>query len=87
MVVLTLEYQALYFTILTVLRTENILVDAEKAFDQKKKKHIKTTFLSKLGRAENILNLIKRLCKTTQKNKQTKPYRNLHAGYTCVFPL
>lgn len=44
MVVLTLEYQALYFTILTVLRTENILVDAEKAFDQKKKNTLKQLF-------------------------------------------
>lgn len=45
MVALTLEYQAIYFTILTVLREETILVDAKKAFD-KKEKHIKTTFFS-----------------------------------------
>lgn len=58
----------------------------KKACDKKKKKHINTTFFSKLGRVENILNLIKRFCKTKQKD-YTKPYRNLHAGYTSMFPF
>lgn len=35
MIILTLKYQAIYFTILTVLSTGIISADAEKALDKK----------------------------------------------------
>lgn len=38
MVTFKSEHQAMYFVILTFLRTETILVDAEKAFDKNKRK-------------------------------------------------